>query len=100
MDKTYSEEQLVYIRNQALIYQCACPAHVTVVIDAIRTLHNQQVNCLNESDTDNAVHMRIKESAEKNHSELEKCLTDILKLEGWNLDTLVMPEYLKKRLLD
>jgi hypothetical protein len=100
MNTRYSNEQLTHIRNQALVYQCACPAHVTVVIDAIRMLHEQQQSCLNESDTDHTVHTRIKQSTLKAHAELEDCLTDILKLEGWDLDTLQMPEYLKKRLLD
>ena len=100
MNTHYSNDQLTHIRNQALIYQCACPAHVTVVVDAIRTLHEQQQNCLNESDTDHAVHTCIKQSAQKAHDELENCLTDILKLEDWDLETLKMPEYLKKRLLD
>lgn len=100
MNKTFSEDQLTHIRNQALIYQCACPAHVAVAIDAIRALYNQQVNCLNDSETDHAVHKCIQKSAEKNHAELEECLTDILKLEGWNLETLEMPDQLKKRLFD
>jgi hypothetical protein len=100
MKTRYTHEQLAHIRNQALIYQCACPAHVTVVIDAIRTLHEQQQSCLNEDDTDHAVHIRINQSAQQAHVELEDCLTDILKLEGWDMQTLQMPEYLKKRLLD
>lgn len=100
MKTNYTSEQLEHIRNQALIYQCACPAQVTVVVDAIRTLHEQQQNCLDETDTDHAVHARIKQSALKAHTELEDCLTGILKLEGWNLESLQMPEYLKKRLLD
>jgi len=100
MNTRYSNEQLTHIRDQALVYQCACPAHITVVIDAIRTLHEQQQKCLNQSDADDAVHKRIKQSAQKAHDELENCLTDILKLEGWDLHTLQMPEYLKKRLLD
>ncbi len=100
MNTRYSDEQLTHIRNQALIYQCACPAHVTAVINAIRALHEQQQNCINESDTDHAVHTRIQQSADKTHSELENCLTDILQLEGWDMDSLQMPEYLKKRLLD
>lgn len=100
MKTNYTSEQLTHIRNQALIYQCACPAQVTVVVDAIRTLHEQQQICLNETDTDDAVHSRIKQSSLKAHAELEDCLTDILKLEGWDLETLKMPEYLKKRLLD
>jgi len=52
------------------------------------------------TDTDHAVHARIKESAERTHAELEKCLTDILKLESWDMKTLDMPAYLQKRLHD
>ena len=100
MHKNYSREQIIHIRDQALTYQCACPAQVCVAIDAIRDLHAYQAKCLDSSETDHAVHQRISESAEATHAELENCLTDILKLEGWDMESLTMPDYLKKRLLD
>lgn len=100
MNKTFSKEQLFHIRDQAIIYQCACPAQICMAIDAIRGLHDYQNTCLDQTDTDHAVHKRIKESSEKAHIELEQCLQDVLKLEGWNMKTLDMPEYLQKRLLD
>lgn len=99
MNKTYSEGRLAHIREQALIYRCACPAQVCVAIEAIRVLYSYQINCLDDTDTDQAVHLRIKDSAERSHAELEECLTDILKKEGWNIETLKMPSNLKKRLL-
>lgn len=75
-----------------VIYQCACPAQVCVAICEIRDLHTFQVKCLDETETDKAIHMRIKEAAEESHLALEKCLTDVLNLEGWDLKTLTMPE--------
>lgn len=99
MNKTYTDEQISYIRDQALIYQCACPAQVCEAIDAIRQLYKHQDKCLDTTQTDTAVHLRIKESAEINHEELERCLTDILKLEDWDMQTLKMPDTLKKRSL-
>ncbi len=100
MQQTYTTEQLTYIRDQALIYQCACPAQVCVAIDTILKMHALQMQCLNATDTDRSVHERISATAEKCLAELELCLTEILQLEGWNMQTLKMPEYLKKRLLD
>lgn len=100
MKKVFSDEQLIHIRNQALIYQCACPAQVCVAIDGIRKLHDYQLACLEATNVDCAVHNRIKDSAEHNHAELERCLTDILRIEGWDMDKLTMPPDMKKRLLD
>jgi hypothetical protein len=100
MDKKYSQEQIIRIRDQALTYQCACPAQVCVAIDTIRHLHAYQAKCLNSNKTDHAVHQRISESAAKTHADLENCLTDILRLEGWDMETLTIPDFLKKRLLE
>ena len=100
MKKMFSNDQLTHIRTQALIYQCACPAQVCVAIDTIRNLYEHQLGCLDATDTDKAVHTRIKESAELTHANLEQCLTDVLKLEGWEMETLEMPAFLQKRLLD
>ena len=46
-----------------------------------------------------AIHNRIRESAEKTHAEPKACLTDILNLEGWHLDSLDIPDYLLKTLV-
>lgn len=100
MEKRFSDQQIAWIREQALIYQCACPAQVCVNIDTIRKLYDHQLACLNATDTDRAVHGRIKLAAQTTHAELEVCLTDILKLEGWNMETLDMPPFLRKRLAD
>jgi len=100
MKRVYSDQQISRIRDQAMIYQCACPAQVCVTIDKIRQLDEMQAECLDASDVDRAVHQRIRASAQKCHAELEGCLEDILQLEGWDMETLEMPENLKKRLID
>jgi hypothetical protein len=100
MDMQFSNEQITRIRDQSMVYQCACPAQVCVAISAIRELHRFQAKCLDRSDTDRAVHTRILEAAEQTHAELERCLVDILRLEGWDMQTLKMPKSLQKRLLE
>lgn len=99
MNKIFSDAELSRIRDQAVIYQCACPAQVCVAIGAIRELYTHQVKCLNDSAIDRMVHERIMTSVVHNHAELEQCLEDILKIEGWDRATLKMPETLIKRLL-
>lgn len=46
MKRNYTTEQLEHIREQAFIYQCACPAQVCVVIDAMIKLYEYQQDCL------------------------------------------------------
>lgn len=96
MKQRYPRESLVRIIEQAMIYQCACPAQVCKALFQIRELHAYQLACCTRSDTDHAVHERIAAACERNHAELEQCLEDVLRLEGWELDTLTMPESLNK----
>lgn len=96
MKTRYSRAQLIKIVEQAQLYQCACPAQLCKAIGQIRELHAYQRDCLTQTDTDREVHERIALSCEKNHAELERCLEDVLKLEGWNLATLDMPPGLDK----
>ena len=82
------------------MYQCACPAQVCVAIDNTRDLYRYQSKCLDATDIDRKVHTRIQTTVEQNHSELEKCLSEILKIEAWDMETLEMPSNLVKRLID
>ncbi len=99
MKQIYTNEQISTILDQSVIYQCACPAQVCEQINQLRRLYAYQANCLNLTNTDIAVHDRIANTAAKSHAEMEECLTEILRLEGWNLETLAMPEVLKTRIL-
>ncbi len=96
MTHRFSKEVLMRIVEQAMIYQCACPAQICKAISQVRELYAYQQDCLTMSDTDKAVHERIAATCARNHGELEQCLEDVLKLEGWDLTTYEMPSNLDK----
>ncbi|PIP02787.1 MAG: hypothetical protein COW18_08205 [Zetaproteobacteria bacterium CG12_big_fil_rev_8_21_14_0_65_54_13] len=100
MKVCYQDDQLERIVDQAVIYQCACPAQVVNALRFLRDLHNYQQDCLNESDTDKLVHQCIATDAESAYKLLEDCLGKVLKLEGWDEETLKMPENLVKRMVE
>jgi hypothetical protein len=64
----------------------------------MRGLHSFESDCLDLNETDEAVHLLVREIAERNHAALESCLTTILELEGWDMDTLAMPATLKEKM--
>lgn len=99
LQKRFSEAQLAAILEQAAIYSCACPAQLCMAINQQRELFGYQAGCLNESDTDITVHRLIAETAASNHANLEACLHKVLELEGWNMQSLEMPDNLGKRLI-
>ncbi|QID18666.1 hypothetical protein G3580_14160 [Nitrogeniibacter mangrovi] len=100
LERRFSKNQLQYILEQALIYQCACPAQVTKLISELVQLYDYQQQCLDTSDTDRAVHARIADTVQAIIPIVETCLADVLALEGWDPDTLDMPANLQKRLID
>jgi len=97
MNQRFANEVLRKIVAQAMIYQCACPAQVCKAISQVRELYAYQQACLTKNATDRAVHERIAATCARNHAELEQCLEDVLKLEGWDLTTFKMPPNLDKR---
>lgn len=97
MDKKFDTLQISRIIDQALVYQCACPAQVCRAIFELRELHEYQLACVNDPQTDDLVHTTIALTAEKTHVLMEECLTEVLKIEGWDLSTLTMPEALRKK---
>ena len=96
MTQRFSQEILRKIVQQAMVYQCACPAQVCKAIGQVRELHAYQQDCLTRTDTDKAVHERIAATCARNHADLEQCLEDVLRLEGWDLTTFEMPAGLDK----
>lgn len=96
MKTRFSDTQLSRIIDQSLIYQCACPAQVAKHLIGLRELYLYQQNCLNQTDTDVAVHQRIAADAEQAHAVMEACLEAVLKLENWDMQTLQMPTNLQK----
>lgn len=100
MHAQYSKDQLMRIREQAMIFQCACPAQVSLLLAEILGLYTYQQECLNQTDTDRRVHAAIKAATLASYPIVERCLTEVLTLEGWDMDSLTMPEALKRRMLD
>lgn len=96
MQTRYTREQLARIREQALVYQCACPAQVSKLISELLALHRYQEDCLNRTDVDVRVHQAIATAAREIYPRAEQCLTEVLMLEGWDMETLTMPDSLKK----
>lgn len=99
MQLRFSDQVITLILEQSIIYTCACPAQVCKAINEQRALYKYQQNCLNLTDTDLAVHQLIAETVEATHAQLEKCLEQILLLEGWDMETYQMPEAMQKKLL-
>jgi hypothetical protein len=100
LEKKFSDEKLRHILEQSIVYACACPAQICKELTQQRELFAYQAKCLNNTATDAAVHRTIAESVQVTHRVLEECLGEVLRLEGWDLETLTMPDTLKKLLLD
>ncbi len=92
----FTNQQLEQIIEEALIYMCACPAQVAEELLRLRRVYAYQKNCISEGSLLAEVHQCISEATESAHAVMEKCLDDVLVLEGWDLQTLKMPEGLRK----
>jgi 3-deoxy-D-manno-octulosonate 8-phosphate phosphatase KdsC-like HAD superfamily phosphatase len=97
MKEIFSALQVSKVIDQALLYQCACPAQVCSAIFELRELHEYQMNCASDSVNDEVVHKTIALATQKAHELMEDCLARILEIEGWDTATLDMPEILKKK---
>jgi hypothetical protein len=97
MKERFNPSQISRVIDQALVYQCACPAQVCRTIFELRELYEYQMNCANDTANDQLVHNTIAAAAEKAHVLMEECLKQILEIEGWDTQNLVMPEALKKK---
>jgi hypothetical protein len=97
MKTRFTAVQIGRIIDQALVYQCACPAQVATTLLELRDLHDYQRMCIGAAETDRAVHDAIAAATEEAHGRLERCLEEVLVLEGWDRDTLAMPATLRKK---
>ena len=96
-DYQYSDEQLEIIKDQGLVYACVCPSQVSEQVLSLRLLLKYQAQCQQEVDERTIdTHNLIVDASVKAHEIMEKCLHDILIREGWDLQTLQMPEYLRE----
>jgi hypothetical protein len=73
-------------------------------IRKLREVHQYQKACILKKETDNAtdieVHRIIAAATIKAHADLEECMDQVIKLEGWDRQTLQMPEGLRRRQLN
>lgn len=97
MKEEFNSAQVSKVIDQALVYQCACPAQVCKTIFELRELYDYQQNCANDTVNDIKVHQTIALAAEKAHQLMEDCLREVLAIEGWDIATLNMPESLRKK---
>ena len=100
MHKQCDTLQISEIIDQALAYQCACPAQVCRAIFELRELHDYQMTCVIDAKNNDLVHTTIAKTTEKIHAMVESCLAEVLKIDGWDLRTLIMPEALRKKPLN
>ena len=98
MKHQFDAFSLSRIIDQALVYQCACPAQVCRSILELRELYDYQRDCGNDSGNDRNVHDTIAEATSRAHETMEQCLEQILVIEGWDAATLTMPESLRKKI--
>lgn len=97
MKELYTAAQISKVIDQALIYQCACPAQVCRAIFELRELFAYQTNCAADPINDRSVHETIARATEQAHQLMEQCLNEVLRIEQWDPDTLDMPAELRKK---
>lgn len=97
MQERFTPAQISKVIDQALLYQCACPAQVCRAIFELRELYDYQLNCANDTANDRLVHETIAAATARSHETMEECLARILELEGWDMATLNMPPSLRKK---
>jgi hypothetical protein len=103
LDNKFSALQLAIINDQAALYNCACPVHISLQIANLRKLFDYQKECIaSETSSDNNVqiqiHHRIAEVTKQAHHLMEQCLDEILDLEGWDRTKMEMPAGIRKRI--
>ncbi|MEQ1621330.1 MAG: hypothetical protein ABL919_07980 [Methylococcales bacterium] len=94
LDNKFTALQLAIINEQASLYTCACPVHISMQITNLRKLFDYQKTCLDmpsESEVHTQVHEKIAAVTKQAHQLMEQCLDEILELEGWDRTELQMP---------
>ena len=98
MKQQFDAEQISRIIDQALVIQCACPAQLATTLLELRDLFDYQLKCREGADAlGERVHAAIARATEEAHERIEQCLAEVLRMEGWDLATLTMPEELRRK---
>jgi hypothetical protein len=103
IENKFTALQLSIINEQAALYTCACPVHVSLQIASLRKLFEYEKDCMaRDSITENSiqmqVHRRIAEATKQAHQLMEQCLDEVLDLEGWDRTKMAMPEGIRTRI--
>lgn len=94
----FNNATLSTIIEQALVYQCACPAQVAELLLEMRRVKQYEDSCLeNQNDHLAVTHQKISEAVTEAHIILERCLDEVLDHEGWDRSTFKMPAYLRPK---
>lgn len=93
----FSDLELEQIIEEAAIYMCACPGQVAVELRNLRSLYRYQYECEQDPANDHAVHRAIAEATLRAHALMEDCMDKVLEIEGWDRETLRMPEGMRRR---
>jgi hypothetical protein len=105
LDNKFTALQLAIINDQGVLYECACPVHVSLQILNLRKLFDYQQECMSidispSNNVQMQVHRHIAEVAKQAHRLMEQCLDEVLELEGWDKNKLEMPTGLRKRIVE
>ena len=92
----YTNQQLENILEEAMVYLCACPAQVAEQLLLLREVFAYQNSCISKGSLMADVHRRISKSTRIAHAELEQCLSDVMIMEGWDMQTFTMPAGLRE----
>lgn len=97
MKEKFPTPVLDTIIEQALVYQCACPAQVAELLLELRRVERYEQKCLEDEQSHLALtHRTIAASVAEAHAILEQCLDEVLTIEQWDRTTWKMPEGLRK----
>lgn len=105
LENKFTALQLAIINDQAALYTCACPVHISLQITNLRKLFDYQNMCIemeteSESQIEIQVHQRIAEVTKQAHQLMEQCLDEILDMEGWDRTKLQMPTNSTRKRID
>lgn len=91
----FSKHELDKIRDQAMVYRCACPAQLSELLTSVRRVYDYELKCLEKKDSLEETHLAISEAVRACHAILEDCLDRVLDQEQWDRETLDMPPDLR-----
>jgi hypothetical protein len=97
IQQRFSDGELEQIIEEATIYMCACPGQVAVQLRTLRELYRYQNRCESSPENDPEVHRVIAAATLQAHGVMEACMARVLAIEGWDRQTLKMPEGLRRR---